>query len=44
MTFPWKTKLDRSIPVIEDGISGLLHYHHAGVARKVAAVEDRLLN
>ena len=26
MTLPWKTRSDRSISIIEDGISGLLHY------------------
>jgi len=43
VTPSWKTKLNKSIPAVEDGIPGGLQYYHRHVARKVAAVEGRLV-
>jgi len=34
MTLPWKAKLDRSISVMENRISRLLHQHYAGVLQE----------
>jgi len=31
MILPWNTKSDRSIPIIEDRISRLLHHCHKGI-------------
>jgi len=34
MTLPWKTESDRSISIIEDGISGLLHHYCEGMLQE----------
>jgi len=43
VTPSWKTELNRSIPAMEDGIPGGLQHCHRHVARKVAAMEGRLV-
>ena len=43
VTLSWKTKLNRSISVMEDGIPGRLQHHIRCVARKVAAMEGGLV-
>jgi len=41
VTPSWKTKLNKSISTVEDGIPEGLQHCHRHVARKVAAVEGR---
>ena len=34
MTLPWKTKSDKSIPIMEDRTSELLYYYHMNVLQE----------